>query len=429
MKFTAVGDILCQRRMPENYEGFAEIRDFIMQGDARFFNLETTVNREGECYASQHSGGTYIRCAPEVMEDMLSFGFNCTTTCNNHAMDFAHLGMIKTMEYVNKTGIVNAGMGMNLHQAAAPMYIETPKGRVALIAAATSFHAACKAGEQSRRIPGRPGLNGITINTKLRVPKESFEAAKKIGELTHINDPKNITRGEGYSPFLPEGVCEIGEQLFVEGDDYGIIQTPNSADVKRVHDAIEEALLQADYVMVSIHAHQILGSDKHTVPPMLEGLCRGFIDAGADAVIGHGPHLLRAIEVYKEKPIFYSLGDFLIQLYQIPIAPEDFYKKYGLNSDSSVISLLKTRSKDFKCGLMEDPKMMETVIPYWETDENKNLTKLILMPVKDAKGKGKHLEGLPQRAEDLAFMDKLAKLSKPYGVTIEKEGANYVCRW
>ena len=44
MKFTAVGDVVCQRRLPRDYEGFAEIRDFIEQGDARFFNLETTVS-------------------------------------------------------------------------------------------------------------------------------------------------------------------------------------------------------------------------------------------------------------------------------------------------------------------------------------------------------------------------------------------------
>ena len=48
MKFTAVGDILVQKRLPETYEGFEEIKNFIEQGDARFFNLETTLNYEGE---------------------------------------------------------------------------------------------------------------------------------------------------------------------------------------------------------------------------------------------------------------------------------------------------------------------------------------------------------------------------------------------
>lgn len=61
MRFTAAGDALVQRRIYEGYEGFDKIRKYIEKGDARFFNLETTLNYEGECYASQFSGGTYVR--------------------------------------------------------------------------------------------------------------------------------------------------------------------------------------------------------------------------------------------------------------------------------------------------------------------------------------------------------------------------------
>jgi hypothetical protein len=38
---------------------------------------------------------------------------------------------------------------------------------------------------------------------------------------------------------------------------------------------------------------------------------RAIIDAGADAVVGHGPHVLRGIEFYRGRPIVYSLGNFL----------------------------------------------------------------------------------------------------------------------
>ncbi|MBR4288386.1 MAG: CapA family protein [Clostridia bacterium] len=430
MKFTAVGDVLCQKRMPDTYEGFETIRDYIMKGDARFFNLETTVNYEGECYGCQHSGGTYIRCNPEVAEDMLRYGFNMVNFNNNHIMDFAHEGMLKTMEYVNAMDIVNAGVGMNLHQASAPAYLETPNGRVAIISVSTSFAAPCMAGVQSRRIPGRPGINGIRVSRKVMVPEESFGWIQKIGVESHINDAKNITRAEGYHPALPEGVAEIGEMQFVKGETYDVVLTPNAKDMARVKESIEEALLQADYVMISIHAHQIEGKEKETVPRMLESVCRSFIDYGADAVVGHGPHLLRAIEVYKDKPIFYSLGDFLIQLYSVPVAPEDFYDKYGLTSDMSPIKLLEKRSAGFTRGLMEEDRMREAVVPYWETDENKKLTKLELLPVKATKGeKGHHLEGLPQPVEEYAFMEKLASLSAPYGVEIKMENGLGVCTW
>jgi poly-gamma-glutamate synthesis protein (capsule biosynthesis protein) len=344
-------------------------------------------------------------------------------------MDFAHDGLIKTIEYVNELGIVHGGVGMNLHEASSPAYLDTKNGRVALIAVNTSFLAPLMAGEQSRRIPGRPGGNGISISQKIVLPKEEFEQIKKIGEMCGINEPKMVTRREGYHPFLPEGMAELGELQFRLGDKAGLSYEPNKADVERTRKAIKEALLKADYVIVSIHTHQLLGEDKTAVPEFLSELCRGFIDAGADAVIGHGPHLLRPIEVYKDKPIFYSLGDFVIELYDVAIAPEDFYKKYGMNSDSSVIELLEKRSGGFTRGLMEDDKMLETVIPYWETDKDKKITKMTLMPVKASKGEGKMLEGLPRPAKDTSFMNDLAKMSLPYGVTISCENGEWICKW
>ena len=429
MKFTAVGDILVQKRMPENYEGFEEIKEFIEQGDARFFNLETTLNYEGECFASQFSGGTYIRTNPEMYYDMLRYGFNMVSANNNHAFDFSFEGFARTLETLNESGIVHAGIGNNLHQASAPAYLETPKGRVALISVSTSFNAAMMAGEQSRRVAGRPGVNGIRWTQKVVVPKEDFEAIQRIGDKCGINCSKKICRGEGYYPELPEGVAEIGEQQFILGDDYGLIYDLNKKDLERLKASIREAELCADYVMVSVHHHQNEGMDKANVPEFHKTLFRNIIDWGADAVVGHGPHLLRAIEVYKDKPIFYSLGDFLIQLYDVAFAPEDFYAKYGMNSDDSVIELLKKRSRDFTTGLMAQKEMREAIIPFWETD-GKKLKSLKLMPVYASCGEGKYLEGLPQIAKDTAFMEKLAELSKPYGVEITPDDDGlWVCRW
>ena len=429
MKFTAVGDILVQKRMPENYEGFEEIKEFIEQGDARFFNLETTLNYEGECFASQFSGGTYIRTNPEMYYDMLRYGFNMVSANNNHAFDFSFEGFARTLETLNESGIVHAGIGNNLHQASAPAYLETPKGRVALISVSTSFNAAMMAGEQSRRVAGRPGVNGIRWTQKVVVPKEDFEAIQRIGDKCGINCSKKIFRGEGYYPELPEGVAEIGEQQFILGDDYGLIYDLNKKDLERLKESIREAELCADYVMVSVHHHQNEGMDKANVPEFHKTLFRNIIDWGADAVVGHGPHLLRAIEVYKDKPIFYSLGDFLIQLYDVAFAPEDFYAKYGMNSDDSVIELLKKRSRDFTTGLMAQKEMREAIIPLWETD-GKKLKSLKLMPVYASCGEGKYLEGLPQIAKDTAFMEKLAELSKPYGVEITPDDDGlWVCRW
>ena len=428
MKFTAVGDILVQKRLPQSYEGFDEVKAFIEEGDARFFNLETTLNYEGECFASQFSGGTYVRTNPEMYYDMLRYGFNMTSANNNHAFDFSFEGFARTLETLNESGIVHAGIGNNLHQASAPAYLETPCGRVALIAVNLSFNPAMMAGVQSRRVPGRPGINGLRITRKVVVPKEEFEAVKRVGDRCGINCSKMITRGEGYYPYLPEDVCEIGDQQFILGDDYGLIYEINPKDIDRLKASIREAEMCADYVIVSVHHHQIEGMDKTTVPEFHKTLFRNIADWGADAVIGHGPHLLRAIEVYNDKPIFYSLGDFLIQLYDVAFAPEDFYVQYGMDSDDSVTELLKKRSRDFTTGLMAQREMREAIIPLWET-EGKKLKSMKLMPIYASCGEGKYIEGLPQRAKDTAFMDKLAEMSRKFGVEITQNGDLWECRW
>lgn len=44
LKITAVGDMLVQRRIPHDGEGFAQVKAYIERGDARFVNLETTIH-------------------------------------------------------------------------------------------------------------------------------------------------------------------------------------------------------------------------------------------------------------------------------------------------------------------------------------------------------------------------------------------------
>ena len=77
------------------------------------------------------------------------------------------------------------------------------------------------------------------------------------------------------------------------------------------------------------------------VSEFLKVFAHHCINAGAHAIVGHGPHLLRPIEVYKDCPIFYSLGDFILQLYNVEIAPEDFFAKHGLTSEATVHQLMK----------------------------------------------------------------------------------------
>ncbi len=429
MKFTAAGDMIIQKRIYEDYEGFCELSPFIKQGDARFFNLETTLNHEGEASASQFSGGTYIRTNPEVLEDIKPFGFNMTSFNNNHALDFFYDGFMATLDAVNKSGLVHSGAGRNLAEASAPRYLETKNGRVALISVNTNFDPSMMAGEQSPRVKGRPGINGLRIEKHVELTKEDLEFIKRIAKETNINAAKEIVRKEGYYPELLDDECELGEMKFRLGEKSDYIMSLNEADMARVEKAIYEAKLQADYIMVSVHSHQISGDAKENPSEFLKEFAHRCIDMGAHAIVGHGPHLLRPIEVYKDCPIFYSLGDFVLQLYSIELAPEDFFNKHGLTSASTVHELLKKRSKDFTVGLMTDKRMFRSVIPYWETEGTK-LKKIILMPIEMSMDGNKSENGLPRRSYNREIFDYLAKMCEPYGTKLKLlEDGLISCEW
>ncbi len=429
MKFTAVGDMIIQKRIYKEYKGFDELGSFIKQGDARFFNLETTLNHEGEACGSQFSGGTYIRTNPEVLKDIEPFGFNMTSFNNNHAMDFSYAGFQKTLEAVNESGLVHAGAGRNLAEASAPRYLETPNGRVALISVNSNFDPSMMAGEQSPRVPGRSGINGLRINKYIELPKEDLEYIREIAKDTNINAAKEITRKEGYCSELNDNEAELGEMKFVLGDKRRFVMEVNEADIKRVEKAIYEAQLQADYIMVSVHSHQIAGDAKENPSQFLKDFAHRCIDSGAHAVVGHGPHLLRPIEIYKDCPIFYSLGDFVLQLYDIELAPEDFFAKHGLTSSSTVHELLKKRSKNFTVGLMTDKRMFRSVIPCWET-EGTRLTKLTLMPIEMKMDGNRSETGLPRFCDNPEIYEYLKEMCEPYGTKITRESNGMLtCTW
>ena len=73
MKCTAAGDSMVLRRLPGEYPGFKELKEFIGQGDFRFFNLETTIHNH-ETYGAAISGGTWFCSPPGVLEDAKTFG-------------------------------------------------------------------------------------------------------------------------------------------------------------------------------------------------------------------------------------------------------------------------------------------------------------------------------------------------------------------
>ena len=424
----ATGDSMITRRLPAEgeYNGFGEIRNFIMQADFRFGNLETTVHNF-ESFGGAQSGGSWLCSPPGVLRDLKKFGLNILCTANNHALDYSYGGLEKTLQNLEREDIPATGTGRTLADASRPVYLDTASGRYALIGCTASFNPEDMAGQQTGVLPGRPGVNGIRVNKTYHLPKDEMVHLKRIADALGINMQDNIIRGEGYLPPLKDGECPFGKLMFQESEKAEILSHPHPVDMKRITDAIAEARFMADYVVVAMHTHELYGESKESVDPVSIEFSHNCIDAGADAVIGTGPHLLRPMEIYNGKPIFYCLGDFIIQLETIERAPDGMFAKQKLDGNERLDVLFNNRSDNGKKGLSYDPVMYESIIPYWEVEDGK-LTRMILLPIEEQFALPRSRGGWPCKETTRGIMERFAKMCAPWGVeiSIAPDGTGHV---
>jgi len=307
ISIVATGDSLITMRQSVHSEPrFLEMVDLIRGADLAFTNLEMLLhNYEG--YPAAECGGTYTRADPEIIEELQWMGFDIVSTANNHSLDYMYGGLVATMEYLDAAGVTHAGTGLDLAEARQPAYLETPRGRVTLIAASSTFASFGRAGAARRDMHGRPGLNSLRYETWYEVREETLEALKRVAEEMGL--PEVVQ---------PEDAYHFLGKKFVVGDDVGVHTKPHKGDMEGNLEAVRDAARQADWVLFSLHAHAGRLGDPERPAKFIEEFARACIDAGAHTIIGHGHHAMRGIEIRDDKPIFYSLGDFIFQNETVP---------------------------------------------------------------------------------------------------------------
>lgn len=211
-----------------------------------FTDLETTI--DGSFGGTPRiKTGFFHATKPRALDDLKDLGFNLFATGNNHSWDLGAGGVLSTLSELDKRGLVHAGSGRNLGEAAAPAFLETPGGRVALVAFATKIPIGSGAGEMS------PGVNEVRVDAQQRIIAE---------------------------------------------------------DAARIMAAIRLASAHAALVIVYQHDHY-WEEDKFKTPDWKKEFARACVDAGAAVFVSHGIPQLHGLEIYKGRPIFYGLGSFI----------------------------------------------------------------------------------------------------------------------
>jgi poly-gamma-glutamate capsule biosynthesis protein CapA/YwtB (metallophosphatase superfamily) len=410
----AAGDALVTMRFSSIADAdFLRMLKIIRDSDVALANLETLFH-EFRGPAQPGQIGTPVGSNPAIARDLKWAGLDLLSRANNHAGDYGEYGLRRTTEVLEQAGLVHAGVGENLTEARRPAYLETPKGRVALISCASYFPPAYRAGNARGDVPGRPGLNPVRNQRTFKVTAAQLSELVRIAEEVGLNPPKPDS----------DGRLSLFRTSFETGASFQVASSPGSEwnadpqDVKEILRSIHEARRQADFVVVSMHAHE-QGQSVTDPAPFLPGFARACVDAGADAFVGHGPHLLRGIEVYKGKPIFYSLGNLFFQNDVVERLPADFYERYGLPTEATPADGFDAR--DARGGFAGTQAYFESVLARLEYSDGR-LVSVTLYPLTLGYQQPRSRRGWPKLAspaDGRRIIDKLTTLSAKFGTRIE----------
>ena len=254
----AVGDLMVNRDEPASL--FEHCRDVLARADVTFGNCESVYSENG---ARNPAARGEIRAHPRNAEALRTAGFDAVTFANNHHLDSGYDAFFRTLEVLDDLEIAVCGAGADLAAARHPAIIERNGTRIAFLGYSSILFPGYEAGR------GKPGC----------APLRAYTHYHQI----EIEQP-------GSQPEI---------RTFVHDEDLDALV----ADVRRAKDA-------ADVVIVSphwgVHFSPVVISDYETEA------AHAAIDAGADLVLGHHQHILKAVQVYRGKVIFHGLGNFAV---------------------------------------------------------------------------------------------------------------------
>ena len=398
LTITAGGDAMITRKLSVFREKrFTELVELFRDSDVGYANLEMLMHDFEHSPGS--AGGTFTGSNPSNLEELKWAGINLVSTANNHSQDYGEGGVLTNLKHLRDSSLEFAGTGKNLSEARGAAYLDTKNGRVGLISTSSTFAESGRALDQRPDIKGRPGLNPQRFNTKYIVDRHAFDQIRRTNRELGLQKKRDALR-----KFRPEGVVSEDTETsmsflgkhFELGDDFSEITTPHVDDMEANLRWISDAKRMSDWVIVSFHCHEA-GKSVSDPPNFLIEFAHRCIESGADVFLGHGPHLTRGLELYKGKPIFYSLGNFIFQNDTVLWQPSFNYELLNLGPMATPADFYDKRSVDGR-GFPGDPIYWESIITRI-TFKSKNVSTIELIPIDMGYGKPRSMTGRPVVAE------------------------------
>jgi poly-gamma-glutamate synthesis protein (capsule biosynthesis protein) len=238
---------------------FAQVAEDLRRADVVFANLECCFYEPG-AERSVEDEGFYARL--DAAEALALAGVHAVGNANN--VNYGAPAIRASLARLDALGIPHTGAGINRESAAQPVILERDGVRYGFLQRTSVFWSH---GHEAR--DDFPGVATLKAHTAYRPRVEELKALTRPGM-----PPEIVTWAD------PDALARFRDDI---------------ADLRQ----------RADFVVASNH----WGLDREVLGYQRE-IAHAAIDAGADVVMGHGPHFPLAIELYEGKPIFYGLGSF-----------------------------------------------------------------------------------------------------------------------
>jgi poly-gamma-glutamate synthesis protein (capsule biosynthesis protein) len=415
----SVGDLIVAYPQSENPDPrFQGVLKLIQGADTATANYEGNII-DGRRFKGSGPGG--FGGVPEVAPDIKKMGFRLVARSNNHMGEYGYEGMLETNKHLEDAGVTYAGSGETYAAAYAPRYVTTAKGRVGMVATAGSF--AIQAEPARGEWPGKGGQNGLRTTRLFMTPPALWDSIKNIRQA--------FPNGIGfYAPgFTDTDVTLLGQRFRLDRNatkpyySYEMNQT----DLREILAMVKEGKTRSDFMTLAIHSHHFTdnaGGERGLNTPENESidtnpsianylpvLAKAAIDNGADAFLGTGVHVLRGIEIYKGRPIFYGLGEFFRQM--------DIIGLSGMSRGAGGDAAAGGGERE------SDPQIKYEGILAVSRFEHGQLAELRLNPIELTDQDVRLVNrGIPRLASPEAahrILTRLQKLSAPLGTTITIE--------
>ncbi|WP_158266319.1 CapA family protein [Allosphingosinicella deserti] len=232
-----------------------------LRGGLTFGQLETTISDRG---AKVPNAKLAMRAPPGLAPALAQAGFDAMSFAGNHCLDWGYDAFGDTLAHMAAAQVALCGAGQDLASALEPVLLERSGVRIAFIAASAILPEGYAAEAD------RPGCAPLRAHT--------------VYEPIEHDQPGTPARTR---------------------------TAPHRGDLEALIEAVLAARGAADLVIVSLHwgIHMVKGE----IADYQRRAGHALIDAGADAIFGHHPHIMKGVEFHGGRPIFYSLGNFAIE--------------------------------------------------------------------------------------------------------------------